>query len=126
MGFDISDVYAGSLVALACSGVGVIFVRRGWAWRVEIWSLIGVSILWAGFLVVALRSTAIGEDCSDVHHEGELPMLIVTLIWAAALVVAARALPEEPRLLVRMVPALGTAAIVVGTVYVLLTVRPAC
>ena len=53
-------------------------------------------------------------------------MLVVTLIWAAALAAALRVLPEEPRLLVRMVPALGTAAVVVGTVYVLLTVRPAC
>jgi len=76
--------------------------------------------------VIALRSTAIGEDCSEVHHEGELPMLIITLIWSAALIVALRALPEESRVLVRLVPAVGTGAVVVATIYVLLTVRPAC
>lgn len=85
MGVDLSDVYAGSLFALACSAFGLIFVRRAWAWRVELWSLLGVSVLWAGFLVIALRSTAIGHDCSEVHHEGELPMLVVTLIWPRVL-----------------------------------------
>jgi hypothetical protein len=62
VGFDASDVYAGSLLALASAGVGVIFVRRAWAWRVELASLIGVSVLWVGFLVIVLRSDAVGHD----------------------------------------------------------------
>jgi len=119
-------VYAGSLFALGSAGVGLIFVRRAWAWRAELVSLLGVSLLWAGFLVIALRSTAIGHDCSEVHHEGELPMLIVTLAWAGALAFTLRRIPSESRLLIRLVPVLGTAAVVVGTIYVLLTVRPAC
>ena len=119
-------MYAGSLFALGSAGVGLSFARRAWAWRVELVSLLGVSLLWAGFLVIALRSTAIGHDCSEVHHEGELPMLIATLAWVGALAVTLRRMPSESRLLIRLVPVLGTAAVVVGTIYVLLTVRPAC
>ena len=126
MGFDASDVYAGSLLALALAGLGVIFVRRAWAWRVELASLIGISVLWAGFLVIVLRSDAVGHDCSEPHHEGELPMLVVTLLWTAALVLAFRSLSAEPRILVRLLPALGTAAVVLGTISVLLTFQPAC
>jgi len=126
MGFDASDVYAGSLLALATAGFGVIFVRRAWAWRVELASLIGVSVLWAGFLVILIRSNAVGEDCSEPHHEGELPMLVVTLLWTAALALALHCFPAEPRIPVRLIPALGTATVVIATVYVLLTFRPAC
>jgi hypothetical protein len=126
MGFDASDVYASSLLALASAAVGVIFVRRAWAWRVELAGLIGVSVLWAGFLVIILRSNAVGGDCSEPHHEGELPMLVVTLVWTAALAVALHRFPAEPRIRVRLVPALGTATVVIATVYVLLTFRPAC
>ena len=126
MGFDASDVYAGSLLALASAGVGVIFVRRAWAWRVELASLIGVSVLWVGLLVIVLRSGAVGHDCSEPHHEGELPMLVVTLLWTAVLVLAFRGFPAEPRILMRLLPALGTAAVVLGTISVLLTFQPAC
>jgi hypothetical protein len=126
MGLDSSEIYAGSLVALAGVGAGAVFVRRAWAWRAELLSLIAASLLWAGFLIIALRSSAVGEDCSEPHHEGELPMLIVTLVWTAILIAALRAKPVEVRILVRFVPALGTAAVAVVTVCVLLAVRPAC
>ena len=97
MGLDASDVYAGSLLAAASAGLVSVFVRRAWAWRFELWSLLAASLLWAGFLVIILRSDAVGHDCSEPHHEGELPMLIVTLVWAAVLVVAIRQRPNEMR-----------------------------
>ena len=53
-------------------------------------------------------------------------MLIVALAWAGALAFMLRRIPSESRLLIRLVPVLGTAAVVVGTIYVLLTVRPVC
>ena len=53
-------------------------------------------------------------------------MLIMTLAWAGALAFTLRRMPSESRLLIRLVPVLGTAAVIVGTIYVLLTVRPAC
>jgi hypothetical protein len=96
MGLDSSEIYAGSLVALAGVGAGAVFVRRAWAWRAELLSLIAASLLWAGFLIIALRSSAVGEDCSEPHHEGELPMLIVTLVWTAILIVRA-ARPSRSR-----------------------------
>lgn len=126
MGFDASDVYAGTLLALASAGIGVIFVRRAWAWRVELASLIGVSVLWAGFLVIILRSDTVGHDCSEPHHEGELPMLVVTLLWTVALALALHCVPAERRISVRLLPALGTVAVVIATIYVLLTFQPVC
>ena len=109
MGLDASDVYAGSLLAAASAGLVAVFVRRAWAWRFELWSLLATSLLWAGFLVIILRSDAVGHDCSEPHHEGELPMLIVTVVWAAALAVAIRRRPTEMRARVRLIPFLGTA-----------------
>lgn len=126
MGLDASDVYAGSLFALASAGLVSVFVRRAWGWRAELWSLLGASLLWAGFLLIILQSDAVGHDCSEPHHEGELPMLIVTLVWSAGLAVAIRRRPTEMRARVRLIPFLGTVLVALATVYVLLTFRPAC
>jgi len=53
-------------------------------------------------------------------------MLIVTVVWAAALAVAIWRRPTEMRARVRLIPFLGTVLVALVTVYVLLTVRPAC
>lgn len=126
MSLDVSDIYAVSLMGFACVGLAAVPIRRGWAWRLELGGLLGASLLWAGFLVILLRSDAVGHDCSEPHHEGELPMLIVTLVWTAALAGAFRLWPTEMRVTVRLIPFLGSALVALATVYVLLTFQPAC
>jgi hypothetical protein len=126
MGLETSEIYVIALFALAAAGAGLAFIRRSWAWRAELASLIGASLLWAGFLVIVLRSDAVGHDCSEPHHEGELPMLVVTLLWTAALALVVSRIPAAPRLAARVLPPLATVGVAATTVFVMLTFRPAC
>jgi hypothetical protein len=82
---------------------------------------------WAGVLADKLASDSYGHDCNEPHHEGDLPMLIVTLAWAGVLLVGLLARnPPFARVMVRVALPLLTAALIGGTIAVLLRVQPAC
>jgi len=97
------------------------------AWRIQVAALLVLTGIWAGTLAQALTSNAYGSDCGEPHHGGEWPMLIVTLAWTVALLVALVA-PNPPydRIAARAALPLLTGAVIAGTFAVLLHVQPPC
>jgi hypothetical protein len=65
----------------------------------------------------------VGHDCSEPHHEGELPALLLTLVWGALVAIVLR----RPRsLAVRLGVVAGTAGVFAGSITYVLAAQPAC
>jgi hypothetical protein len=81
----------------------------------------GLTAMWAGVLAGFLADDAVGHDCTAADHTGEWPSLVLTLLWAGALV-AAPARPDPPvsRLAVRLGLPVLTVAVIGGTLLALL------
>jgi cbb3-type cytochrome oxidase subunit 1 len=124
---DLTDVFVLVLAILGVIGLVLAFVRSVRAWRVQMAALLAFAALWAGVIVSALTSSAHGSDCGEAHHEGEWPVLIVTLAWSLVLLVAMLA-PRPPfhYRAVRLASALANAALPGGTIAYLSHVQPTC
>jgi hypothetical protein len=116
------------VIAIAVPIVGLILLathrRRLWQIALAMQALLCGWLIWA--LIAALRSNSFSGDCSEAHHEGELPALIVTLGFTAlmvTLILAPRILDARPWL--RWVAGMGGLA-PLGTGLYLFIVQPVC
>jgi hypothetical protein len=124
---DHTDVLVLLMGIFAAVGLALaVFLTRR-AWQAQVVALLALTGTWAGVLADKLASDSYGHDCNEPHHEGDLPMLIVTLAWAGVLLVGLLARnPPFARVMVRVALPLLTAALIGGTIAVLLRVQPAC
>jgi hypothetical protein len=124
---DTTDDLVLAWFALGAIGLVLAFRVSVRSWRLQMAALLALSALLAEGFARALASNDYGSDCGEPHHEGEWPMLILTVAWSLFLLVCIL-LPNPPaqHRAFRVGTSLVGAAFPLGTVAYIVHVQPPC